>query len=93
MKTQKELNLTDGWEDVVNNPDRKKVQAQIAANHAAEKCDRLLNRALITAAVACLFLVLCFLGQMESLIAYPAAAVLTGIACGYCGRVWEAFRG
>lgn len=93
MKTEKELNLTDGWEDIINDPSRKNLQAQIAANQSAEKGDRLLNRALIIAAVACLFLALCFLGLMESLIAFPAAVALTGIACGYCGRAWEAFRG
>ena len=89
MKESTTLNLTGGWEQIVNDQER---QERIAAFH--DKClqvdvEKLSSKALAFAIGAS---VACFLGMLDFLViwlAAPVALAMAGVSCFLFGRVHE----
>ena len=86
---EKELNINDGWEEIVNRTDR---QDRIEAFYAARKqhrIDKLYHKAGTCALGVVTMGTLYLTGLLSGWVAIPVAAVLMNFVCFTMGRVRE----
>ena len=77
---ERTLNLNDGWEDIVNDPDRQDRIDRFHAKRLAAKLDKLVSNALIQAIIAAAFAVLTFTNAFPAWFGTPFAAVFMALA-------------
>lgn len=83
---ERTLNLNDGWEDIVNDPDRQDRIDRFHAKRAAAKLDKLASKALFQALIAAFFTILTFTDALTAWIGTPFAAVFMALASFNFGR-------
>ena len=72
---ERTLNLNDGWEDIVNDPDRQDRIDRFHAKRLAAKLDKLVSKSLTFALIAAVFATLTVTNALTAWIGTPFAAV------------------
>lgn len=92
MNEKNKLNLSDGWEAIVNDADRHNARERRDMQHARRRRSRMIGKCvdLMLGAVACMALSVAEL--LVGWLAVPAAIVLLCGACVMAGRVLEQYR-
>lgn len=86
------LNLTGGWEQIVNNVERHNARARFLANLEKRKLAKKSGEVVNLALGAILSVALGFTGLLAPWVAGAAAVLLVCIACFLGGRIWEGYR-
>lgn len=87
---ERTLNLNDGWEEIINDPDRQDRIDRFHAKRVAAKLDKLASKALIQAIIAAFFATLTVTNALTAWIGTPFAAVFMALACFNFGRFVQA---
>jgi len=90
------LDLTGGWDNIVNNVERHNARCRFERKMAKRKLHKQINKALFYAMGAALAIVLEFTGLLAPWVAVLAALVLLCMACFTVGRIagkWMVFYG
>jgi len=90
------LDLTGGWESIVNNAERRNARCRFEEKLAKRKLQKQINRALFYATGAALAILLECTGLLAPWVAVAAALVLVCTACFVAGRIagnWEVLYG
>ncbi len=90
------LNLTSGWDSIVNDVERHNARCRFEEMLAKRKLHKQINKALLYAMGAALAMVLEFAGLLAPQVAVSAALVLVCMACFTAGRIagkWMVFYG
>lgn len=82
----RELNTHDGWESVVNDPDRQERIDRFHAKRKAEKLNKLSAKVFIFAMLAIAFGLLGITGALVNWLGTPISIVMTALACFNFGR-------
>lgn len=85
----RELNLTGGWEEIVNNVDRHNARVQLDRQRAKRRRSRMIGRCVDLALGAVVCMALSAAQLLAGWLAVPAAVVLLCGASVMAGRVWE----
>lgn len=96
MNQQKQLDLSGGWENIVNNVERHNARCRFERKMAKRKLHKQINKALCYAMGAALAMVLEFTGLLALWVAVAAALVLLCLACFTVGQIagkWMVFNG
>ena len=91
MNQPKALNLSDGWENIVNNVARHNARVRILAAVHKRKQEKRIAKAVNYALGAVLSVVLGATGLLSSWVAGSIAVLLVCISCFLYGRAWEAY--
>ena len=86
---EKLLNLTDGWDEIINDKSRQERIAQFYAKRRKVKYDKLCARACLWGILSIAAALFGFTGAMTGWIALPAAVVLAAVCSFTCGRIRE----
>lgn len=81
------LNLTGGWDSIVNNVERHNARCRFEAKLAKRKLHKQINKALLYAMGAALAIVLEFTGLLAAWVAVAVALVLLCMTCFTVGRI------
>lgn len=92
MNKPVQLNLTGGWEEIVNNVERHNMRARIEVKREKLKRTRLMRKAGMLAMGAAAMALLDLVGLLSSWVAIPAAIGLICASCVLAGRLWEVGR-
>ena len=82
----RELNTHDGWESVVNDPDRQERIDRFHAKRKADKLNRLSAKVLIFVVMTIVFGLFGITGALVNWISTPAAIICGALACFNFGR-------
>lgn len=85
------LNLTDEWEDLVNNSQHRKARKLREAGAKAHQIDELVNKAILFACGAALPVMLNFYGLISAWVASPIALACLLAVSFIVGRTWETY--
>lgn len=83
---ERTLNLNDGWEEIINDPDRRERIDRFHAKRLAAKLDKLASKALIQALIAAFFTVLTVTNALTAWIGIPFTIVFMSLASFNFGR-------
>ena len=86
------LDLTGGWEKIVNNTERHNARLRFEANLFRHKQKKKLGKMTELAIGAILSVALGFSGLLSPWIAGGVAVILVCAACFIAGRIWEGCR-
>ena len=86
------LDLTGGWEQIVNNVERHNARLRFEARLHHHKLKRKISRVINVAFGAILSVALGLTGLLAPWIAGAAAVLLVCIACFLAGRIYEVIR-
>ena len=86
------LDLTGGWENIVNNAERHNARIRLEANLFRHKQKKKICKITELALGAILSVALGFIGLLSPWVAGGAAVILVCIACFLAGRIWEGYR-
>lgn len=86
------LDLTGGWENIVNNVDRHNARCRFEQIRKQNKLHKMLNKALCFAMVAGLAVILSFSNLLSTWVAVGVAIPCLCAACFIGGRVYEGIR-
>lgn len=84
------LDLTGGWENIVNNVERHNARVRFEIRRQKYRHNKLISKILNHVLGAALVMGLDLAGLLSSCIAVPGAVILTCIAFFFGGRLWEA---
>lgn len=84
------LNLTGGWENIVNNVERHNARRRFEAKLYRLKMKKKIGKVVNLALGAILSVTLGFTGLLAPWVAGSSAVLLVCIACLLGGRIWEA---
>ena len=87
------LDLTGGWENIVNNVERHNARVRFEIRRQQYRRNKRISKILNHVLGAALVMGLDLAGLLSSWIAVPGAVILTCIACFFGGRLWEECRG
>lgn len=87
---ERTLNLNDGWEDIVNDPDRQDRIDRFHAKRLEEKLDKLVSKSLTFALIAAFFAVPTFTNAFPAWFGTPFAIVFMALSCFNFGRFVQA---
>lgn len=87
---ERPLNLNDGWEDIVNNPDRRERIDRFHAKRKAKKLDEMATTSLYFALISAFFTILAITDALTAWIGIPLAAVFMAMSCFNFGRFVQA---
>ncbi len=83
------LDLTGGWENIVNNVERHNARVRFEVNLYQHKLKRKIGRVVNTALGAILSVTLGLTGLLAPWLASVTAIICVCIACFLGGRIWE----
>ncbi len=86
------LDLTGGWENIVNNVERHNARARREAKREARRTDKMKQVIINLSLGAVLVVALAFAGLVAPWVAGGIAVVLVCMASAIAGRVWERRR-
>lgn len=86
------LDLTGGWENIVNNVERHNARVRFEAKLFRRKMKQKINRMVDLALGAIISVALGVAGLLSSWVAVLGAMILVCIACFFGGQIWEAYR-
>ena len=86
---EKLLNLTDGWDEIINDKSRQERIAQFHAKRKKVKYDKLCARSCVYGVLSIAAALLGLTGAMTGWIALPASVVLAAVCSFTCGRICE----
>lgn len=89
MRQPKTLDLTGGWENIVNNVDRHNAILRFESKLLHKKMQKRLAKTVSFAIWAILSVAMGFLGLLSPWISGSAAIGLICSACFLAGRIWE----
>ena len=92
MNQPKALDLTGGWEQIVNNVERHNARVRFEIRRQQYRRNKRISKILNHVLGAALVMGLDLAGLLSSWIAVPGAVILTCIACFFGGRLWEDYR-
>lgn len=92
MNQPKALDLTGGWENIVNSVERHNARARFEVRRQQYRRNKRINKILDLAIGAAFVTILDLVGLLASWIAIPGAVILVCIACFFGGRLWEECR-
>lgn len=87
------LDLTGGWESIVNNAERHNARLRLDAYLHQRKLRKKVSKVAELALGAILSVVLGSAGLLTPWLAGTAAVLLVCVACFLGGRIWEGYRG
>ena len=87
MEQPKVLDLTGGWDDIVNNVERHNARCRFEEKLAKRKFHKQINKALMYAIGAAMAMVLECTGLFSIWVAIPAALLLVCMACFTAGQI------
>lgn len=90
MYEAKKLDLSGGWEDIVNNVERHNARAKWEARRQFRRLNKLKQGIVNLSLGALLAVLLGFTGLMEPWVAGVVAVALVCVASAIAGRLWEA---
>lgn len=93
MKQPTALDLTGGWENIVNNVERHNARLRFEIRRQQYRRNKRINKILNYVLGAALVMGLDLAGLLSPWIAVPGAVILVCIACFFGGRLWEECRG
>ena len=83
---EKTLNISDGWESIVNDPDRQERIDRFHAKRIAAKLDKLAAKSFVFALIAIFFATLTITEALTAWIGIPFAAVFMALFFFNLGR-------
>ena len=83
---ERTLNLNDGWEAVVNNPEKQERIERFHAKRRERKLDKLAMKTAVFGFIAGLFGLFGITGAMTTWISTPVAAIFVALFFFNCGR-------
>ena len=86
------LDLTSGWEQIVNNVERHNARLRFDAYLYQRKLHKKISKIINFALGAVVSVTLGLTGLLAPWLAGGAAVLLTCVACFLCGRFFEGFR-
>lgn len=86
------LNLTGGWESIINNVDRHNARVRFEVNLFRHKQKKKIGKMMELSLGAVLSATLGFIGLLTPWFAGGAAVILACSACFLAGRIWEGYR-
>lgn len=92
MRNPTLLNLTDEWEEIVNNVERHNARCRFEQIRKQNKLHKMVNKALCYAMVAGLAVILSFTELLSTWVAVGVAIPCLCAACFIGGRVYEGIR-
>ena len=87
---ERTLNLNDGWEDIVNDPDRQERIDRFHAKRKTKKLDELATTSLVFAMIAAFFAILTVTDALTAWVAIPFTAVFMAMSRFNFGRFVQA---
>ena len=87
---ERTLNLNDGWECIVNDPERQERIDRFHAKRRAKMLDELASKSLILALISAVFAVLAITDALTAWVAIPFTAVFMAMSCFNFGRFVQA---
>lgn len=87
---ERTLNLNDGWEDIVNDPDRQERIDRFHAKRKAKKLDDMATSSLAFALISAFFAILTITHALTAWIGIPFTAVFMAMSCFNFGRFVQA---
>lgn len=92
MNKEKELNLTGGWEEIVNDVERHNARVRFDAKVAKRRRNRMIGRSVDFALGTVVCIALGAANLLVDWLAVPGAVVCLCIAAVITGRVFEQSR-
>ena len=86
------LDLTGGWENIVNNVERHNARARFEIRRQQYRRNKLISKILSHVLGAALVMGLDLAGLLSPWVAVPGAVILVCIACFFGGHLWEAHK-
>ena len=86
------LDLTGGWEQIVNDVERHNARVRFEIRRQQYRLNKRINKILNYALGAAAVSALDFGGLLSPWVAIPGAVILVCIACFFGGRLWEECR-